>query len=67
MTGKNQLIFQPAEILLPAGDLRRWSVIACDQYTSNGEYWDAVERFVGDAPSSLRLMLPEYYLGRCDT
>lgn len=61
-----KLVFRPADILLPAGDLRRWSVIACDQFTSNGEYWSAVEQFVGDAPSSLRLMMPEYYLGRCD-
>lgn len=66
MSRKKQLIFQPAEILLPAGDLRRWSVIACDQYSSDGEYWEEVERFVGRSPSSLRLMLPEYYLGRCD-
>ena len=63
---KENLIFQPAEILLPAGDLRRWSVIACDQFTSDGEYWAEVERFVGSAPSTLRLMLPEYYLGRVD-
>ena len=65
MNRQNTLIFQPAEILLPAGNLRKWSVIACDQFTSDGEYWEEVERFVGDAPSALRLMLPEYYLG-CD-
>ena len=65
MNRQNSLIFQPAEILLPAGNLRKWSVIACDQFTSDGEYWAEVERFVGDAPSALRLMLPEYYLG-CD-
>ncbi len=60
-------IFQPADILLPAdADLRRWSVIACDQFTSDAAYWSAVEREVGDAPSTLRLMLPEFYLGRCD-
>ena len=64
MIRQKSLIFQPAEILLPAGNLRKWSVIACDQFTSDGEYWAEVERFVGDAPSALRLMLPEYYLGR---
>ena len=64
MIDQKHLIFQPAEILLPAGDLRKWRVIACDQFTSDGEYWAEVERFVGDAPSALRLMLPEYYLGR---
>ena len=63
MIRQKSLIFQPAEILLPAGNLRKWSVIACDQFTSDGEYWAEVERFVGDAPSALRLMLPEYYLG----
>lgn len=66
MIQQNSLIFQPAEILLPAGNLRKWSVIACDQFTSDGEYWAEADRFVGDAPSALRLMLPEYYLGRSD-
>jgi hypothetical protein len=66
MIQQSSLIFQPAEILLPAGDLRKWSVIACDQFTSDGEYWAEVERYVGSEPSSLRLMLPEYYLGCSD-
>lgn len=66
MSHPNHLIFQPAEILLPAGNLRKWSVIACDQFTSDGEYWAEVERYVGNVPSALRLMLPEYYLGRSD-
>lgn len=61
-----QMIFRPAEILLPVGDLRRWSVVACDQFTSDGEYWAEADRFVSSAPSALRIMLPEYYLGRCD-
>lgn len=63
---KSNCIFQPADILLPAGNLRKWSVIACDQFTSDGEYWDAVQQYVGDSPSTLRLMLPEYYLDRVD-
>jgi len=52
------------EILLPkAGlDLARWAVVACDQYTSQPEYWDRVEALVGDAPSTLRLILPEAHL-----
>ena len=66
MIRQKSLIFQPAEILLPAGNLRKWSVIACDQFTSDGEYWAEVERYVGSEPSSLRLMLPEYYLGCSD-
>jgi hypothetical protein len=57
-------IFTPADLLLPQGcDLTRWSVVACDQYTSQPEYWDAVESLVGKAPSTLRLILPERYLG----
>ena len=60
------MIFSRADILLPspAVDLTRWSVIACDQHSSEPEYWDALDRFVGDAPSSLRMILPEAYLSR---
>jgi len=52
------------EILLPAPgvDLARWAVVACDQYTSQRDYWRALEAHVGGAPSSLRLILPEVYL-----
>ena len=44
-------------------DLQKWAVIACDQYTSQPEYWKEVESFVGDVPSALKLTLPEIYLG----
>lgn len=56
--------FSSGEILLPAPGvaLEKWAVIACDQFTSNPDYWRAVEEFVGDAPSTLRLTLPEIYL-----
>ncbi|HTO71505.1 MAG TPA: DUF1015 domain-containing protein [Myxococcota bacterium] len=56
------------EILLPATgvDLARWCVVACDQYTSQPEYWKAVEERVGAAPSTLRLVLPEAWLGASD-
>lgn len=55
--------FGPADILLPKNcDMSKWSVIACDQYTSQPEYWKRVEEYVGDAPSTLRLILPEVYL-----
>ncbi|MCM1498703.1 MAG: DUF1015 domain-containing protein [Clostridium sp.] len=47
-------------------DLYKWSVIACDQYTSQPEYWQETERNVGAAPSTLRLTLPEVYLGGAD-
>lgn len=54
------LPFRPAEILLPQNcDYDKWSVVACDQYTSQPEYWQRVEERVGRAPSALRLILPE--------
>jgi hypothetical protein len=46
----------------PNVDLSTWAVIACDQYTSEPAYWDQLDRQIGDAPSSLRLILPECYL-----
>ncbi|MFY9262483.1 MAG: DUF1015 domain-containing protein [Actinomycetaceae bacterium] len=47
-------------------DLNKWSVVACDQFTSQPEYWEAADEFVGDAPSALRLVYPEAYLGEAD-
>ena len=56
----DSLPFRPADILLPQGcDYDKWSVVACDQYTSQPEYWQRVEERVGRAPSALRLILPE--------
>ncbi len=46
----------------PGIDLTKWAVIAVDQFTSQPEYWEQVERFVGDAPSTFHLTLPEIYL-----
>lgn len=43
-------------------DLRKWAVIACDQFTSQPEYWQQVEKLVGKKPSTYRLILPEVYL-----
>ncbi len=61
-------VFTPADILLPREgvDMTKWSCIACDQFTSEPEYWAEADRIVGTAPSTLRLMLPEAYLGRID-
>jgi uncharacterized protein (DUF1015 family) len=42
--------------------MHKWSVIACDQYTSEPEYWDEVSATVGSAPSTLNLILPEFFL-----
>lgn len=54
----------PCDILLPQKwvDMTRWAVIACDQYTSQQSYWDEAEALVGDAPSTLRMIVPEIYL-----
>ena len=56
----NKTAFSPADILLPVEcGLTKWAVVACDQYTSQPEYWERVDQYVGDAPSTLRLILPE--------
>ena len=54
-----------ARILLPrAGiDPGKWAVVACDQFTAQPEYWRQADALVGDAPSTLRLILPEAWLG----
>ena len=62
-----KLGFYPADILLPKdADMTKWAVVACDQFTSQPEYWQAVEETVGDAPSTLRLILPEAKLNDPD-
>ena len=55
-------------ILLPNEDidLSKWTVIACDQYTSNQEYWKSLEDYIKDSPSTLNLTLPEIYLEKED-
>jgi hypothetical protein len=59
-----ELGIQIPQIYLPAAgiDLTRWAVIACDQFTSQPDYWLKVESFVGDAPSTLRLTFPELFI-----
>jgi len=59
--------FKKADILLPKdADLTKWSVVACDQYTSQPDYWKEVEDLVGDAPSTLKITFPEVYLSEGD-
>lgn len=60
--------FHSADILIPknAIDIKKWSVVACDQYTSEPEYWEEVNNIVGDSPSTLSLILPELYLEDSD-
>ncbi len=58
-------VFSPADILLPPADCiatGKWACIACDQFTSEPSYWEEAAAIVGDAPSTLQLMLPEVYL-----
>jgi len=63
-----KLALEVPTILLPSKgiDLTRWTVIACDQYTSEPEYWEAVDQLVGEQPSTLRLTFPEVYLEEGD-
>ncbi len=59
--------FKEANILIPKStDMTKWSVVACDQYTSEPEYWQEVENIVGTNPSTLRITLPEIYLEEPD-
>ena len=64
-----ELAFQPTDFLLPANtdELDRWPCIACDQYTSQRDYWERAERFVGEAPSTLRMIIPECWLSEAET
>jgi hypothetical protein len=48
----------------PGVELNKWAVIACDQYTSQPEYWQKVEEIVGNAPSTLKMIFPEVYLDK---
>ena len=62
-----QISFYPADILLPYDvNMGKWSVVACDQYTSQPEYWRNVEEYVADSPSAYNLILPEIYLNCSD-
>ena len=62
-----KLGFMPADILLPKNqDMEKWACVACDQYTSEPEYWEKVKKFVGDSKSTLNLIFHEVYLGKND-
>jgi len=63
---KEELGIDISSVLIPKKSisLDKWAVIACDQYTSEPEYWERVDRFVGVEPSALRLIFPEVYLER---
>ncbi len=50
----------------PKTDFSKWAVVACDQYTSQKEYWEEAKAYIGNEPSTLNLILPEAYLGQPD-
>lgn len=62
----NSIPFQPANILLPKDNFEKWAVIACDQFTSDQEYWEKTKQNVGSSVSTLKITLPEIYLEEKD-
>ena len=59
------MLIRMPEILFPNDkiDLEKWSVIACDQFTSQKDYWEKLDSFCGDI-STLRIIYPEIYIGQ---
>lgn len=64
MNGFDSLPITPSEILVPkpGADTQKWACVACDQFTSEPEYWREVETLVADSPSTYNIILPETYL-----
>ena len=63
MTNFSEYGLSVPEILFPKNlDTKTWSVVACDQYTQDREYWAAAKKEAGDKPSTLNLIFPEVYL-----
>lgn len=61
-------VFKKSDILIPKDiDYKKWSVVACDQYTSQPEYWDEVKNIAGDEPSALNIVFPEAFLAEGDS
>ena len=59
--------FRNADILLPAdADMEKWAVVACDQYTSEPEYWNKTAEITKGVPSAFNFILPEIYLEEDD-
>ena len=59
-------IVKAPDLLMPkeGTDMRKWAVVACDQFTSQPEYWDKLDKLVGQEPSTLRIVFPEAYLSK---
>lgn len=65
---RSSTAFGAADILLPAAqDMSKWAVVACDQFTSQPEYWEDAAKIAGDSCSALKLILPEAYLESPDS
>jgi len=63
MNNFQKIGFLPTDILIPKNvDMKKWSVVACDQYTSEPKYWNSVEKLVDGSPSTLHITFPEIYL-----
>lgn len=62
----NEPIFSPADILLPKDNFEKWSVIACDQFTSRPDYWEEAKNISEDFPSTYNLIFPEAFLETAD-
>ena len=59
----NQKVFSAADILLPSNsDMEKWAVIACDQFSSDMDYWERVSAAAKDVPSTLHMVVPEAHL-----
>ena len=61
--------FAAADVLLPDKNkvlFEKWAVVACDQFTSEPKYWESAKEIVGDAPSTLKMILPEVYLEKSE-
>ena len=63
---KNKLGISINSILVPnsSQDMQKWSVVACDQYTSQPDYWEKTKSLINDSPSTLNMIFPEVYLER---
>lgn len=61
----NEIAIKIPEVLLPSKNtnLEKWAVIACDQYTSQPQYWEKTAEYIKDSPSALKIILPEVFLG----
>ena len=66
---KSKNCFLPAEILIPDFNKyngTKWAAVACDQFTSEPEYWEAAAELAAGEPSALNLMIPEVYLSETE-